>query len=347
MERWDATPPPTNAWRPLNRIPSLRSRQSSWFPHADTMFSPLRMPPPFQNRLHRSGSKFVALGPILLLVAALGLAGCKKPTTESTDSQMAVLIDKGGVSAHQVQSVLENNRQFRSDDPKVAVQRAVDVLVEQELAAQAARKEGLDTDPRVVQAIEVAKREVLARFYQDSLTAKIARPTDAAIEEYYKANPPLFADRKLYTLQETQVEAPRAQVDEWVKAARSAADLDAAVRASGARSQSRLVLQAAEDLPLVLLKRLSVLQPGQSVAVATGPSAPIRVYTLVRTQDAPADLASAREAIASYLASEQRREVASAGMKVLRERASITYVGEFARPGASAPATGASASAAR
>jgi len=275
--------------------------------------------------------------------AAMVLAGCNGGAAPA-DSQMAVLIDKGGVSAHQVQAVLESNRQLRAEDPKVAVHRAVDILVDQELAAQAARKDGMDTDPRVVQSIEVAKREVLARFYQDQITAKAPRPSDAAIEAYYKANPALFAERKLYTLQETQVEASRTQVDEWVKAARSAADIDSAVKASGARSQSRLVLQAAEDLPLVLLARVASLAPGQSVAVAS-PAAPMRIFTVLRTQDAPADLAASREAISAFLFTEQKRELANVAMKSLRERASIQYVGEFARP-ASGAATGSAASAA-
>ena len=45
----------------------------------------------------------------------------------------------------------------------------IETLVEQELAAQAARKAGLDGTPRVLQAMEIAKREVLARAYQDQL----------------------------------------------------------------------------------------------------------------------------------------------------------------------------------
>ncbi len=58
-------------------------------------------------------------------------------------------------------------------------------MLDQELAAQGARKMGLDKEPRVVQAIEAARREVLARSYHDVLAEKTPLPASDDIDRYY------------------------------------------------------------------------------------------------------------------------------------------------------------------
>ncbi|MCP6231806.1 hypothetical protein NL428_27395, partial [Klebsiella pneumoniae] len=80
-------------------------------------------------------------------------------------------------------------------------------LVDQELAVQKAQEQKLDRDPRVVQQIEAAKREIIARADAERLGEAVAKPANDEIARYYADKPALFKDRRIYSLQELSIEA--------------------------------------------------------------------------------------------------------------------------------------------
>ena len=75
-----------------------------------------------------------------------------------------------------------------------------------QLAAQALARH-LDRAPAVLQALEAAKTEVLARAYLDELGRSQPEPSAVEVRQYYSAHPELFAERRVFTLE--QIEAPR------------------------------------------------------------------------------------------------------------------------------------------
>ena len=267
----------------------------------------------------------------------LALAGCNKEAPK-TASQVAVKVNDGEISLHQVDLLLSRHSQVAPEQAEAQKQRLLDTLVEQELAAQAARQHNLDQDPRVVQAIEMAKREVLARAYQDSLAEKAVQPSTDEIERYYEANPALFAQRKIYTVQELAVEATEAQlasVQPKLQAAEGATQPTEVLRAAGLRFGTRQVTLAAENLPLSVLAAMSELKPGQSLVMPAPGGG--RVVTLLQAQPVPVDRQAATRAIQSHLVLERKRELVKQGMKSVRDAARIEYVGNFA-PAAAGPA---------
>lgn len=283
-----------------------------------------------------------------LALAGLGMslaAGCGDAGRSSSATQVAVRINKGEISVHQVEQALQRQPRLMQEQPETAARKALDALVEQELAAQAARAERLDQDPAVVQALQLAQREVLARAYQDRLAAKAVGPTSDEIDRFYESQPALFKQRRLYVLQETAVEVQGDQADEVVNTARkaaSASELAEQLRAKSLRFESRQFVQAAEDVPFGMLGALAALSPGQSLAVRQ-PGA-VRVFTVLHAQPAPVDRRRATEAIVIYLGAEARRAAVAQGMKALRQNAQIEYQGSFAAPasGVAAPAAAAS-----
>lgn len=276
---------------------------------------------------------------LLAVIGAMALVGCggAKP---NADSQVAAQVNRGEISVHQVQSVLNRQTRRLAEQPETAARKVLDSLVEQELAAQAARAEGLDNDPAVVQALQVAQREVLARAYQDRLARAAVGPTSDDVDRYYDSQPALFSQRRLYTLQEFAVEAAPAQferIGELARQATSAAEVAELLRADGARFDTRQFVQAAEDLPLGLLGPMAKLSVGQSHVVAQPGG--VRVFTVLHAQLAPVDRRRASDAIAAFLRTERRREQVVQGMKSLRTTARIEYQGSFAQ----APAVATSA----
>lgn len=269
------------------------------------------------------------------------LAGCGGGERKS-DTQIAATVNKGEISVHQVQTVLQRQpRLVAADAGGTASARVLEGLIDQELAAQAARDASLEKDPRIVQSLEAARRELLALAWQESIAAKVSSPSSDEIDRYYEAHPELFAQRRLYILQETSLEGTPEQLGSLpakVAQAQSADEVATLLQQAGVRSSSRPIAMAAEDLPQKILESLWRLEPGRSGYLAQGST--VRIYTLLQAHKAPVERRLALNAIGAYLTKDRKSEAVSQAMQQLRGKAKIEYLGGFAKGGegaASAP----------
>jgi EpsD family peptidyl-prolyl cis-trans isomerase len=264
-----------------------------------------------------------------LLLCLLGACSQDKAHDES---QIAAHVNKGEISVHQVQAVLQRQPRLASSAPDGAVSQVLEVLIDQELAAQAALSQGLDGDPAVVQSLQLARREVLARAFHDRATAKVGQPDSDAIDRYYDNHPELFAQRRLYTLQEIVVEVDAERLERLqglVRLPKAPDALAAAVRDLGLQHSVHQFVQSAEDVPLGLLAALSKASSGQSILVPQSGGA--RIVSILHTQHAPVDRRTAAEAIVKYLVAEQKRKLAVQAMSELRKAARLQYQGSFSK----------------
>lgn len=285
----------------------------------------------------------VALGWCLLL--PLGACSRHESAESTGTSQVAAQVNDKEISIHQVQTMIELQPGLVQQYGERASHKTLDSLIEQELAAQAARSAGLDGTPKVVQAMELAKREVLARAYQDQLAGKATMPDDTAIASYYDAHPELFAQRCQYLLQEMLIKAPTAQlqgVQDHVANLTSAAEVNALVTQNGWQHSVRNSAQWAEALPMDVLAQLASRKPGQSVSVARPDG--VVILTVLGSEPAPLSLAQARVAIREALWVTRRKDQVKLGMESLRQQAKVQRFDVAASGAMSAalPAQGAS-----
>jgi EpsD family peptidyl-prolyl cis-trans isomerase len=281
-----------------------------------------------------SPGAMIRVGTASLLVVVAACSGGGAPP----DVQVAARVNKGEITIHQVQHVLQRQARLATEFPDTAARRVLDSLIEQELAAQAARAQKLDQDPAVVQAMQAAQREVLARAYQDGLAAKASGPSSDEIDRYYESQPGLFAQRRVYTLQETLVEtvdeSQQGRIQAIVDQAKSAKELEDRLRQAAMRYRTRQFAQAAEDMPLGMLATMVKLEVGQSMVVPQGNTA--RIFSILHALPAPMERKMANEAITAFLVAERKRRAVADGMKAVRDTAKIEYLGNFAAA-ASAP----------
>jgi len=276
-----------------------------------------------------------------LLTMFLVLAGCSRVGGDAT--QVAAKVNDVEISTAQLQHVLQRQPPVPPDRAASVTRRALDAVIDQELAAQGARKQGLDKDPRVVQAIEAAKREVLAKAYQDAVTEKAPLPSSDEVDRYYDSQPALFAQRRFYSLQETAVQGAHADIVPLkgrIEEAPDATRMTDVLRDAKLPYSSRQLTVSPEDVPLLLVGRLSELKTGQSLVLPQPSGA--RVLTLLSSTPAPLTREAARPAIQAYLTNEGKRRALAERQKALRDEAHIEYKGKFAQA-ASAPAAAASA----
>ena len=89
-----------------------------------------------------------------------------------------------------------------------AKRQILDRLIDRQLAMQKAIENELDRSPKVMQAIEAAKNEILARAYLEQVAEKTPQRYDwdlqnkEEITNYYSAHPELFSQRRVFTIEE-------------------------------------------------------------------------------------------------------------------------------------------------
>jgi EpsD family peptidyl-prolyl cis-trans isomerase len=262
---------------------------------------------------------------IALLVSSLTLAFVAAGCSTEASSPGATLAAKVNGTAITVQGLGAGR--------PAALQKSLEQVIDRELLVQKALEAKLDRDPQVVQAVENARRQLLAQAWLDHAAARDAKAARDEIGEFYSQNPALFSQRRVYRFQEMLVSAPADKLD-LVKAELSGAkDLD---EVSGWLKWRNLrvspvagVTQAAEQLPLSYLPQLSRMKEGE-IAVFASPLG-ATVIQLVHAQEAPLTQEQAAPVIEQFLAGRKRLELAATEVKRLREVASIEYVGEFKR----------------
>ena len=99
--------------------------------------------------------------------------------------------------------------QLDKSQAKLASKQVLAALVEQQLLKQQALNAKLDIDPRVQQAIESSKDQFLAQAYLEQLMQKAPKPSSSEIDAFYKEHPELFENRRIYRLQELEIQLPK------------------------------------------------------------------------------------------------------------------------------------------
>lgn len=270
---------------------------------------------------------------LIALSAVCGLVACGNKGTETKKpaTQVAARVNKEEISIHQINNILSRAGNVRPEQAKQAGKQILDKLIEQELLVQQAVEKKLDRDPRVMQAIEASKREILSRAYLEQVTANTAKPDEAAVKQFYERNPALFKERRVFNLQELVINASSEQasaIQEQLRQARSMDELVKYLRDQGIQYNANSGVKAAEQLPLEILPRFQELKDGQTALIPT--PAGLTLVHIAASQVRPLDESSAKPFIEQYLSNQKRNELAAAEIKQLREKAKIEYVGEFA-----------------
>jgi EpsD family peptidyl-prolyl cis-trans isomerase len=279
---------------------------------------------------------------LIALLALVALSACGKTSSDEKKpaTQVAAKVNKGEISVHQINNVLARTGSVKPEQTKLAGKQILDKLIEQELLVQQAMDRKLDRDPRVMQAIEASKREILSRAYLEQVTSSAGKPDDASIKSFYDKNPALFKDRRVFTLQEIVVNASPEQasvIQEQTKQAKSMDDLVKYLKDQKIQFNANAGVKAAEQLPLEILPTFHEMKDGQTAFMPT--PAGLTLVHLAASQTRPLDEAAARPFIEQYLTNQKRSEMAAAEIKQLREKAKIEYVGDFAKSDPDSPAS--------
>ena len=254
----------------------------------------------------------------LLIALIAAPIGCGKSAADVAEPRLVAKVNGTRISLQDARSA--------SGAPAA---QALEKVIERELLVQQALAARLDREPHVVELIENARREVLARAWLEHASAAAGASRDE-VRAFYRENPALFAERRIYRLRELVVPAGAELVDALRAEAARAREVDeiaAWLRARGVKHSADAFTQPAEQLPLAYLPQLARMQPGE-IAVFASPLG-ASVIQVVRVEEAPLAEAQAAPLIEKFLAARRRLEIAEAELKRLRAAATIEYLGEI------------------
>jgi len=271
-------------------------------------------------------SKLVGLVAFLVVV----LAGCSG-TDKKAETQVVAKVNGKEVTVHQLNFLLQRLGSMDEKQAKEARTLVLNTLVEQEALVQKAVDAKVDRDPKVVQALDAARRQILAQAYLDKQLQGTA-PSAEEVRQYFEQHPDLFTHRKVFRFNEI-IALPRAEQMESVqeKIKHSGNNLVAVanwlkeqkipVRASVAEHSS-------EQLPADILPRLVQMKEGEITTLNTQGGLGVLQFVSMREQPVTQD--QAKPFIERFLVNQKRVELAKAEIKRVRDAAKVEYVGAFA-----------------
>ena len=280
---------------------------------------------------------------------ALGLVACGDKADKKTSTQVAAKVGSEEISVHQINQVLQRtNSNGASPEAAKAMSREVlEKLIDQQLAVDQAVDSKLHRTPEVVTQIEAARREILARAYMQKIATALPKPSPEEIKAYFKDQPALFAERRIYNLQELVVpKTPAnasvnltAELKSQMAAGKSVEDAAAWLKSKDIQFGGGRATRPAEQIPMELLTQLHALKDGQSIVFETPQAA--TVVRVMASQSAPVPEAEALPRIEQFLTNRRATEAVAADLKKLRAATTVSYMGEFSAPDApsAAPAT--------
>jgi EpsD family peptidyl-prolyl cis-trans isomerase len=266
-----------------------------------------------------------------VLLAAAIAAGCGSGEDPPV-SQVAARVNAEEISVRAVDAALARSPNGRAQLTARAKREIVDKLIEQQLARQRAIEQKLDRAPQVVQAVEAARSEILARAYFEQIAEAQASPAPEEVRKYYLAHPELFAQRRLYTLEEIAIAGKpdiAVALQERVAKGESMQQIVDWLKAREVRHAVNRGARAAEQIPLEMLPRLQAMKDGEMQLIESGGDGAV-VIRVAATQAAPIDEASAAPLIREFLLKRRSGDAVAAEMKRLKAQAKIEYMGEFA-----------------
>lgn len=240
--------------------------------------------------------------------------------------QLAAKVNGVAIYSSQVEAEFNRQLNLKSSDPEqISKDTVLNQLIDEQLLAQDIQKEkAVLENPYIQAALDRARSGVLASAAKE--LSKTPTPTEEEMSNYYQKNPGLFANRRIYAIQELRFTEPIPDPKALEKSLGKAKSLPDFVsryaKPSGINFNIVRVTQAAEGIPLDWVETFSKQQDG-SLFLVKRKSGLVSVIYIEASKDAPVSYPSARAAIYQFLLVDSRNAWAVNRTKELRQSATI------------------------
>jgi len=201
-------------------------------------------------------------------------------------------------------------------------------LIDQELLMQSALSTHLDRDPVVVEEIEHARRQILARAYERSVLPQ-TEISESATLAYYQAHRGLFAHRRVYRTMTFNIAK-----EDLTRTLRDALDHTSSAMSVRRLLDDRSVMfdaiettRAAEEIPVNLLPQLAEAARGDVLIASPAEGMRALLICVVDVKDSPIDFKQADQQIRRYLTDARNHEILAQYLHRARSVGNVSYAG--------------------
>lgn len=270
--------------------------------------------------------------PCVCVVVAL--LGCDlDKNKQDQPQQVMVKINSSEITLSEVDAALSKSPGLTTANLPSLRNAALEKLIDQELAVERALDQKLDRSPEVGNAIETAKRKVLAEAYLQQLIWRMPKPSAAEVHQYYEDHPELFAQRRVYELRVLALDPSppiRASIHNMIGLGRSLDEIGDVLQSRKIPYSIESGSRAAEQLPFETLKKLASVKEGSVVEIET--SSGLQLLMLKSSKVEAVDIATAYPNVEHFLFNQKASELTKKELERLRQNARIEYPNDSIRP---------------
>ena len=150
----------------------------------------------------------------LMLGTALLLSACgdKKDGGALEKGQVVATVGGKDVTVHELNAELQGAQlpaNLNADQKKQVEQGALQQVVNRRILADIARERGLDKTPMFLLQSKRAEEQILVQMLQRQMSSSVKQPGQTDVATLIAQNPDLFAERKIFTVDQIQFQTPR------------------------------------------------------------------------------------------------------------------------------------------
>lgn len=270
---------------------------------------------------------------ISLVFSTLLINGCSKKEnsgSKSSNDQVVAKVNGEEITIHQVNFQLSRMGQMNQEQAKLASRQVLANLVTQEMLKQKALEAKLDQDPAIIQTMAFSKDQLLAQAYLQKTLSKTPKASATEIDDFYNEHPELFESRRIFRLQELVVNIPKEKFSFAESALKPMKDINEVVGWLKDNNYPLTVntnVKAAEELPMLVLKKMQNLKDGEILLVPTNKT--FNILQIAGSQTQPISRAKATPIIEQYYFNQNKNKLVNSEIIALNEKANIEFIGAF------------------
>jgi peptidyl-prolyl cis-trans isomerase C len=145
------------------------------------------------------------------IALALVLTACGSKEGETLEKgQVLATVNGTDITANELNAELIGAQLPAAGEQRKAIeQQALQGLIDRTILADIAREKSIDKSPIYIGQKRRAEENLLVQLLQRDIASKISPTTAAEAKSFIESNPQLFADRKIYQLDQIQFQMPQ------------------------------------------------------------------------------------------------------------------------------------------
>jgi EpsD family peptidyl-prolyl cis-trans isomerase len=152
---------------------------------------------------------------LLVVGACIALGACRFPGLghKAPTGQVLATVDGREITMRDLSAELGSAVPSDPKARKAVEQQALQAIIDRKLLAKAAEKDGLEKTPEFALKRQRLTDALLAQSLQDKLVAAVPTPTKEEADAYVNAHTDMFAQRKIFSIEQIQARGPMSQAE--------------------------------------------------------------------------------------------------------------------------------------